>query len=368
MIENRRLMRTPKSIDIDITSRCNLRCRYCFHRTSPADTGRELPTEEWTEFFRELREGAVMEVTIGGGEPFLREDLPELIDAIVANRMRFSILSNGARITPRVAGHLAASKRCNTVQVSVDGSRAEVHDRLRGAGAFEGAMRGIRILQEAGLPVTSRITIHRFNIDDLESIAALLMDRIGMGSISTNSACRQGLAREYEEEVMLTPGELCDAMEKILALAERYDNRITSTAGPLSLARGYREMEEARKEGRSLPGRGYLSGCGCMWSKLAVRPDGTYVPCNMLSHIELGRINRDRLVDLWQNHGDLASLRDRYKIPLSRFPECADCPWQLTCTGNCPAGRYTRTGDVFAPNMDECLRRFLERGGRFIAG
>ncbi len=242
-----------------------------------------------------------------------------------------------------------------------------MHDRLRGAGAFEGAMRGIRILQEAGVPVTSRVTIHRYNIDDLEQTAALLMDRIGMGSISTNSACLQGLAREYEDEVMLTPAELCDAMEKILDLARRYNNRITSQAGPLSLARGYREMEEARRQGRSIPGRGYLTGCGCMWSKLAVRPDGTYVPCSMLSHIELGRINRDRLIDIWQNHDMLTELRQRYRIPLSSFEECADCPWQMTCTGNCPAGRYNRTGDVYAPNMDDCLKRFLERGGRFVA-
>lgn len=366
MPENRRLMRTPKSIDIDITSRCNLRCKYCFHRTSPADTTMELPTHEWTEFFKELGECAVLDVTLGGGEPFLREDLPALIDAIVAGRMRFAILSNGSQIAPQVARHIAASGRCNYVQVSVDGSCAPVHDRLRGAGAFEGALRGIRILQEAGVSVTSRVTIHRYNIGDLEGIAGLLMDRIGMGSISTNSACHQGLAREYEDEVRLGPKELCDAMEKILSLAERYPNRITAQAGPLALARGYQEMEEARKQGRAIPGRGYLIGCGCMWSKLAVRPDGTYVPCSMVSHIELGRINRVRLIDIWQNHAELARLRARYKIPLARFTECVDCPWQMTCTGNCPAGQYTRTGDMYAPNRDDCLKRFLVRGGRFV--
>jgi SynChlorMet cassette radical SAM/SPASM protein ScmE len=367
MLENRRLMRTPKSIDIDITSRCNLHCKYCYHRTSPADTSKELPTDAWTQFFHELRECTVMEVTLSGGEPFLREDLPELIDAIVANRMRFAILSNGSKITPHVARHIAASGRCNYVQVSVDGSCPSVHDRLRGAGAFDGAMRGIRILQEAGVSITSRVTIHRHNIDDLEGIAGLLMDRIGMGSISTNSACHQGLAREYEEEVHLGPKELCDAMERILHLAERYPNRITALAGPLALARSYQEMEEARKEGRAIPGRGYLTGCGCMWSKLAVRPDGTYVPCAMISHIELGRINQDRLIHVWQNHAELARLRERYKIPLARFAECADCPWQMTCTGNCPASQYSRTGDMYAPNMDDCLKRFLDRGGRFLA-
>jgi MoaA/NifB/PqqE/SkfB family radical SAM enzyme len=54
MTENRRLMKTPKSLDLDITSRCNLKCKYCFHRTSPADTGGELKTEEWVTFMEEL--------------------------------------------------------------------------------------------------------------------------------------------------------------------------------------------------------------------------------------------------------------------------------------------------------------------------
>ncbi|MBF0507760.1 MAG: SynChlorMet cassette radical SAM/SPASM protein ScmE [Deltaproteobacteria bacterium] len=359
-------MKTPKSVDIDITSRCNLRCKYCYHRTSPADTGNELPTADWLEFFRELAECAVMDVTIGGGEPFIRNDLPELVDGIVANRMRFSILSNGGLIKPEVAKHLAATGRCNYVQISVDGSRPEVHDRFRGAGAFEGAMRGLRILQEAGVHVTSRVTIHKYNIADLENIAHLLLDQTGMGSFSTNSASFQGLART-NDDVLLSPSEQCDAMIKILDLANRYRGRITSAAGPLSLAKGYQEMEQARLAGRGIPGRGFLTGCGCMWSKLAVRPDGTYVPCGMLSHIALGRINQDRLIDIWQNHPDFLQLRERYKIPLSNFPECADCAYQMTCTGNCPAGGYARTGEVYAPNSDDCLKRFLADGGRFVA-
>ena len=98
-----------------------------------------------------------------------------------------------------------------------------------------------------------------------------------------NSVGHLGLAREFEAEVQLSPAEMCEAMEQILTLAKRYQNRITAQAGPLSLARAYQEMEKARLEGREIPGRGYLTGCGCMWQKITVRPDGVYVPCGMLS-------------------------------------------------------------------------------------
>ena len=61
-----RLMRTPKKIDIDITNRCNLRCRYCYHFESAGDAGGDLPAAEWLQFFEELNRCAVTEVTLAG--------------------------------------------------------------------------------------------------------------------------------------------------------------------------------------------------------------------------------------------------------------------------------------------------------------
>ena len=119
MDEHRRLMTTPRGVDIDITSRCNLRCLYCFHRTSPADTRSELNADQWDTFLKECGNASVMSVTIGGGEPFIREDLPDIIASVVKNRMRFSILSNGGLITPDIASYIRSTGRCDYVQVSV---------------------------------------------------------------------------------------------------------------------------------------------------------------------------------------------------------------------------------------------------------
>jgi SynChlorMet cassette radical SAM/SPASM protein ScmE len=364
--ENRRLMKTPKSVDIEITSRCNLQCTYCFHRSSPADTGKELSTEEWLSFFDELGRCAVMEVTIGGGEPFIRKDLKDLINGIIKNRMRYSILSNGGLITREMADFIASTGRCNSVQISIDGSNPAIHDKFRGTGSFDGAIRGITTLQSTGVKVTSRVTITRYNIDDLENIAELLLDTIGMNFISTNSVCHLGRARTHEDEVTLSAVEQCRAMENLMFLARKYKNRIIATAGPLAQGKNYQEMESARREEKTLPGRGYLTGCGCMWSKMAVRPDGVMVPCGMLSHIELGRINQVHLSEVWQSHPDFTRLRNRYTIPLTTFDSCRACEYIMTCTGNCPASSYTRIHDVYAPSPDGCLKQFLHEGGHII--
>jgi MoaA/NifB/PqqE/SkfB family radical SAM enzyme len=85
-------MRSPRSLTIEITARCNLHCRYCYFFNNPAMVYRDLPGSEWLKFFNELGVLGVMNVTLAGGEPFIREDLPILLEGIVRNRMRFSFL------------------------------------------------------------------------------------------------------------------------------------------------------------------------------------------------------------------------------------------------------------------------------------
>ena len=125
------VMRTPRSVDVEITSMCNLRCRYCYYFDNLSVTYQDLSTNEWLKFFDELGRCAVMDVTLQGGEPFIRKDLPELIESIVANQMRFSILSNGSLIDDRIASYIAQTNRCDSVQISVDGSCPEIHDICR---------------------------------------------------------------------------------------------------------------------------------------------------------------------------------------------------------------------------------------------
>jgi SynChlorMet cassette radical SAM/SPASM protein ScmE len=360
-----RLMRTPKKVDISITNRCNLRCRYCYHFESAGDVEGDLPAGEWLEFFEELNRCAVTQVTLAGGEPFIREDLKEIIEGIVKSRMRFAILSNGTLIDDDMAAFLASTKRCNYVQVSIDGSMPESHDVMRGKGSFAKALQSLMTLRRRSVHVAVRVTIHRKNVHDLEGVAKLLLEDIGLSSFGTNSAGAMGLCRKNAEMVQLTTEERTIAMETLLRLSKKYNGRIQAMAGPLAEARDWLDMEEARLWGKQLtPARGYLTGCGCFRELIAVRADGVIVPCTMLSHIELGQINRDDLMQIWQNHDALKVLRKRHLIPLSGFAFCGGCEYVDCCTGNCPGLSYAMVGVVNHPSPETCLRKFLIEGGR----
>ncbi len=360
-----KLMKTPKSVDLEITNRCNLRCRYCSHFTSKGDVGLDLATEEWLRFFEELGRCAVMDVCLQGGEPFIREDLKDLVEGIVRNRMRFSILSNGTLITDDMAAFLAATGRCDSVQVSIDGSVETTHDAFRGQGNFHRALSGLKHLMKHNLPATVRVTIHRKNVRDLDAIAHLLLEEIGLPSFSTNSASHLGLCRQNAEQVQLTAEERTLAMETLLRLTRKYNGRISAQAGPLAEAQGWLGMVQAKEKGlERLSNHGFLTGCGGFMTKMAVRADGVMVPCNLIPGMELGRINRDDLGDVWRNHPELNRFRNRTSIPLSDFETCRDCDYINYCTGSCPALAFTLLNDPYQPSPDACLKRYLDDGGR----
>lgn len=359
-----RLMRTPRAVDLELTSRCNLRCRYCYFMENPEVEYGDLPTEEWISFLDELGSLGVMEVTLAGGEPILRDDIRELIERIIRNRMRFSILSNGILIDDELAAFLAASGRCSSVQVSLDGSRPETHDAARGKGSFAGAVQGLRALVRHGVNATVRVTIHHHNVDDLENVARFLLEDLNLPSFSTNAAGYLGTCRRHADDILLTIADRQRAMELLLRLAEKYAGRIQANAGPLAEGRMWRKMETARAgTDPPFPDGGRLTACGCTFRKLVVRPDGTIVPCTMLPHMGLGRINQDRLADIWLHSTPLNELRRRRDIPLASFAFCAGCNYQSYCTGNCPALAYSLTESTQRPSPDACLRQFIAQGG-----
>ena len=360
-----RLMNTPKKIDLDITSKCNLRCSYCYFFTSEGDTGIDLPLEEWLNFFEECNRNAVMEVCLSGGEPLIRKDFRELVDGVVKNRMRFSVLSNGTLINDDIIEYLKSTKRCNSFQVSIDGPGPDSHDRFRGDGSFNKALTGLRTLMKHDMPATVRVTIHKHNVNKLDEIAELLLDDVGLPSFSTNSASHVGLCRQNEADVQLSIDEYSYAMEKLLQLKKKYNGRLGAQAGPQASAEHWLKVEKAIADGKeSLDQCGFLRSCGGVFANMAVRSDGTMVPCTQINHIDLGKINQVDLKEVWTNHPELKRLRERRDMSLGDFEYCKGCKYMSYCRGGCPALAYNLTGDENKPSPDACYRAFKEAGGK----
>ena len=148
-------------IDINLTYRCPLRCKYCSIEKGP---GKEAPWQSWAETVGDFNRIEQVElVSLEGGEPLLFKDILDLVDSILNEVVRVKIITSGAVSLQA----LALSHRKNPrviVEISIDG-RKETHNILRD-GSFDRAWESLSLLLNTDMGVTVRTVLSSRNIND----------------------------------------------------------------------------------------------------------------------------------------------------------------------------------------------------------
>jgi organic radical activating enzyme/TusA-related sulfurtransferase len=138
---------------------CNLHCSYCCVRSSPRAPRRALGLARIQRIAAEAAELGVGEIFVTGGEPFLLDEIGEILGACAAAAPTI-VLTNGMLFTGRRYDALRALPRDRlTLQISLDSAMPELHDRNRGAGSWERAWRGIELARAAGFRVRLAATV-----------------------------------------------------------------------------------------------------------------------------------------------------------------------------------------------------------------
>ncbi|MBN1883826.1 MAG: radical SAM protein [Deltaproteobacteria bacterium] len=344
----------PISLFISITSRCNMACRHCAVYSPEIHYGQDLSTEQWLSFFKEIERLQLFKVKISGGEPFVREDIFTLLDALYALPIRLSINTNATLIDKDAARRLAWYRdRLDDIMVSLDGSCPRTYDALRGSGTFERAVPGIESLAEHVGKVTAYCTVTRLNMDELPRIFELSRD-LGITSIKFNELLPEGRAVANGADLHLHRSERSAVIDRLKEIKE--------VGG--GVAGTFFEVDDIFDSVRCLEGHGaaddalpsFLSGCGALVRECAVRPDGWATPCDRLPALTAGHILETPLDVIWRESETFAFFRSRFITPLLSLPQCADCPYTAGCTGGCPAGAYAAHGTIMAPDPACCYR------------
>lgn len=143
------LRRRVQHVIVHVTNRCNLRCAHCFVDFTPAP---EIPLERFQELGREM--GSLYWLDIAGGEPFLREELPQIVGAFEAEIVQ--IPTNGSRPAAFAAAAREVVRQARArvaVSISIDGLE-DLHDRIRGRpGLWGKAWETFDALREQGIPL-----------------------------------------------------------------------------------------------------------------------------------------------------------------------------------------------------------------------
>jgi len=341
----------PRHAVWEVTLRCDQACRHCGSRAG-AERPHELTTDECLDLVRQLAELGVLEVTLIGGEAYLRPDLFDIIRAIRARGMHCTMTTGGRGLDRALAQGLA-SAGLGSASVSIDGSE-QTHDRLRAStGSYRAALTAMRALREAGVVLTVNTQINRLSLPDLPAILTML---VAEGAEAWQVMLTVAMGRAADEpEVLLQPYDLLDLFPLVDALVARCQEHGVRFYPGNNL--GYFGPYESRLRG-TLP-RGHGGSCSAGRTTLGIESDGLVKGCPSLPSAAWGggTIRDHALADLWERSSALRYTRDRTVEDLSGF--CRTCYYADTCRAGCTwtaSVLFGRPGD-----NPYCHHRALER-------
>lgn len=200
----------------ELTLACNQRCGHC---GSKAGTARpdELTTSECLQTVKALSDLGCEVITLSGGEPTLRDDWFEIAREIRKQGMIPNMVSNGYKLDETLALRMKEAGLAN-VAISIDGPE-DVHEQIRGRGSFARSCNSIKILRNAGMPVTIMTTINTLNKNRLTEIYDLACE-LGV----ERWRCQLGKSMGHMKantELLIKPKDLLLVMPKLYELNER---------------------------------------------------------------------------------------------------------------------------------------------------
>lgn len=157
--------RRPFFISWQLTKRCNLCCKYCntWNRDSP-----ELDTFQILKIIKELYEHGVRIIKFTGGEPFLRDDIAEIINYACDIGLFTAISTNGILFPDKIK----EIEKIGSVTVSLDGPE-EIHDSIRGLGAYKGALAALKTARGKNIMASISTVLNSLNLGSIDYLLNL---------------------------------------------------------------------------------------------------------------------------------------------------------------------------------------------------
>lgn len=341
----------------EITLKCNLGCATCGSRAGESRRD-ELTTSEALDLVRQLAEAGVREVTLIGGEAYLRPDWLEIAAAIRAHGMACTMTTGGLGISAHLAKRMAEAG-LNSVSVSIDGLEF-THDRQRGVpGSWRSAFAALKHMREAGLSVSVNTQLNAETVPELRELYPLIKDA-GIHAWQVQMTVPMGRAADHDH-LLLQPYELLTLFPILAELSERaLGDGITMMPGNNV---GYYGPYDAILRGKGQPGTHWM-GCQAGVSTLGIEADGVIKGCPSLPTTPYtgGNVRDLSLAEIIA-HSDALNFNRVIKQSPERATEelwgyCATCYYADLCRGGC-----SWTAHVFfgrRGNNPYCHHRALE--------
>jgi Y-X(10)_GDL-associated radical SAM protein len=341
----------PVHVVWELTLACNLKCQHCGSRAGKRRSD-EMSTDECLKLVADLAEMGTREITLIGGEAFLRRDWLQIVRAIRDHGMAASLQSGGYRLTPERI-RAAAEAGLMSAGVSIDGPR-EVHDRLRGVrGSFDSAIAALHAIRDAGLVASVNTQITKDVVPHLRELQEIFIDA-GARNWQVQLTVAMGRAAD-NPDLLLQPYDLLEVMP---LLAELYHSGVTrglvlQAGNNVGYFGPYEHLWRGRGDERV-----HYAGCRAGFTGMGIEADGTIKGCPSLPTQPYagGNVRDLELREIWKSSAPVAFARERGTEDLWGF--CGGCYYAEICRGGCTWTSHSLLGRP--GNNPYCHHRALE--------
>lgn len=278
-----------KEFWIHLTQTCNLNCTHCLVSSSPKGE-RGQDTNFYLSIIDQAYDLGVRRFYVTGGEPFVRDDIFELIRYIADDKnSELIILTNATLFEGKRAEALKSLNRQKLkFQVSLDGATAPVNDVIRGQGVFYKASKGLKLLNSLEFETSLTAAVTHSNINDLKKLPGLAA-HLGAKSVHLMWLHKRGRILETDE------GNTFPSNVELLSLARH----IKHSCDSLNIVFDNYESIKQRVNGH--PFVKYDLGNLC-WESLCLYIDGFLYPSAAMAgepRLRLGDACKQSLRSLW---------------------------------------------------------------------
>ena len=310
----------PVLSEIALTYRCQHRCTFCYaDAPRRGDQVPEMTTDEVKVVIdRIFDEAHCPTVSFTGGEPTLREDLPELVAYAQGKGLRVNLITNGYRCADADYVESLAAAGLDSAQLSLEGGSAAVHDAItRHPGSGERAVQGVRNLRVAGVHTHTNTTVCGGNRDHLEELVDFVAQELSSEYFSMNMVIRTGTALDHDEDD-LRYSEIGPIIEGVQQRANARGVRfVWYSPVPYCL---FNPVQA---------GLGSKS-CACVDGLISVNPAGQLIPCSSFD-AGIGDLLHEPFEKVWRSRTALYWRRKEFLPPV-----CERCDIKEICCGACP--------------------------------
>ncbi|MDE1482045.1 radical SAM protein [Xenorhabdus bovienii] len=364
---NEPLFSSPIHVDFDITNACNLACSHC-HAASGKRLNDELNTEEIINIISQLQYSGVIDLTIAGGEPFLRPDIIDILShAQSCNGLYTTVVTNGTLLKTDIIQELSVCCPDIGINISIDGSTPDKLDILRHRKnrdqkrkkiLFSQIIKGAKYVSNADLPLGISFVMSDLNVDELESVYRLAIEKLGALSVTAIRFFPAGYGINHLNELELKYKRWEQIILQLTKNHEKFKKLTISVSAPWEIylpliSNGYSPEEISDIWGYrstlmdSMYSSNYQTADASGIGDLNISGNGLVYPSVLMSRnnrVLCGDLRKNTINEIWYNSSTLKKIR---KIQISDigYP-CNTCEISKLCGGGSRSRALAITNDL----------------------